>query len=316
MVYPLTTLGLSFICSLGLLISTIARVKSLRGDKYLGIVNTIVLAAILIYNTIKSGADPEPWLNNTLEYTTKTNPGWMPYCSAFNSSVNMGSNLFLRCWLINGLWIATILSCVAWVGLGIFAWTQHTSDVFDKGDGYHYKSDVPLVPVQSPGDSYNHPQGYSHDDPYERSLTASPAAKAAVTYAYNGKPTYEGYTQPSTPTYQDYNSQKRATPGQAYGNNYDRNDGYYDNYVPYRHQDNISPGVQTQSSKYQEDDTDDYYSNPVPDPVSSGRYPSPQTPNRYGGNSPGYQNAYSGYNTSAYDYRGNGNSSKNNYDGR
>lgn len=96
----LVALGLSFICSLALLGATIARVKSLLYDKCLSIFNTVIVAAALIYNTIRSGPgnDPEPWLNGNLQFTKKPNPGFMPYCSAFNdSSVALGSNLFLRC---------------------------------------------------------------------------------------------------------------------------------------------------------------------------------------------------------------------------
>ena len=44
--------------------------------------------------------------------------------------------------LINGLWIGTIVACVSWVALGIFVWTQHTSDVYDEDEDYHYKSDI------------------------------------------------------------------------------------------------------------------------------------------------------------------------------
>jgi hypothetical protein len=221
--------------------------------------------------------------------------------------------------LINGLWIGTIVACVSWVALGIFVWTQHTSDVYDEDEDYHYKSDIPLVPAQSPGRTYNHPQNYNREEPFDRSMTTSPAAKAAATYAY-GKPTYDGYSQPSTPGYQDYNPSKTSTPGHAYSSRYggsEGDDGYYDNYVPYRHQDNISPGVQTQSSKYQDDDREDYYSTPVPEPVSTGRYPSPHMQARYGNNSPSYQNTNGGYQNPGYDYRTKSPYTKNNsYEGR
>jgi hypothetical protein len=97
----IVALGVSFLSSLSLLYLTAARKKTIIGDKTLGIVNTIIVAAILIYNTIKSG--PEPWLDNTLTFAAATHPGWIPYCSAFNSGVKMGSNLFMRCCKLNAL---------------------------------------------------------------------------------------------------------------------------------------------------------------------------------------------------------------------
>lgn len=97
-IFYLIALGLSFICSVALLITFAFSLNSLRADKYVSIINTIVIAAFLIYNTIKMGSDYEPWVNNTLAFKKTPNPGFMTYCSAFQSSdVPMGSNLFLRC---------------------------------------------------------------------------------------------------------------------------------------------------------------------------------------------------------------------------
>ncbi|KAH8548803.1 hypothetical protein BGW37DRAFT_165462 [Umbelopsis sp. PMI_123] len=304
-IFYLIALGLSFICSLALLATFAFGLKSLRADKYISMINTIITAAFLIYNTIISGKNPEPWVNGTLTYKKAPNPGFMTYCSAFQSSdVPMGSNLFLRCWLINGLWLGMIISCVAWVGLGIFAWTQHKSEVFEDDDDYHYKSDVPLVPVQSPSASYNNAQAYTRDDPYDRGT--SPAAKAVATYGYNGNTPYDNYNQSSASKLSEYNTPK--TPP-AYGNRYDGNDGYYENYVPYRRQDDVSPGGQ--SSKFQDDEADDYYGTSTPEPTPQ-RYQSPQTRNNYNGGSPAYQNAYSGYQNPSYDYRNNNRYPRNN----
>ncbi|KAG2181810.1 hypothetical protein INT44_008626 [Umbelopsis vinacea] len=313
-IFYLIALGLSFICSLALLITFAFSLNSLRADKYISIVNTIVIAGFLIYNTIKMSSDFEPWVNNTLAFKKTPNPGFMTYCSAFQSSdVPMGSNLFLRCWLINGLWLGMIVSCVAWVALGIFAWTQHKSEVFDNDDDdYHYKSDVPLVPVQSPTISYNNAQAYSRDDPYDRGLTTSPAAKAAATYGYNNNKSYDNYNQSAAPKYADYNTSKPSTPAQGYSHRYDGNDGYVENYVPYRRQDDVSPGAQTQASKFQDDDADDYYGTSTPE-LSPKRYQSPHTATAYGGGSPGYQNTYGGgYQNSSYDYRSNNRYPRNN----
>ncbi|KAJ2961609.1 hypothetical protein NQZ79_g3126 [Umbelopsis isabellina] len=321
----LVALGVSFFSSLALLYLTAARKKTIMGDKVLGIVNTIIVAAILIYNTIKSG--PEPWLDNTLTFASATHPGWIPYCSAFNGGVKMGSNLFMRCWLINGLWLGMIICCVFWVALGIFAWTQHTYDVYDDNDDYHYKSDVPLVPVPSSQQSYSH--AYSNEDPYDRSLTTSPAAKAAATYGgYNDSTSYEGYNNSAKPTYSDYNNSAKPTyseyntptSGRAYGA-YDtrpseRSEGYYDNYIPYRSQDNNTPGAQTtQSSKFENEDIS-VYGTPRSNPASPGLY-SNHNNMRYGGGSPGYGNAYGGTQSNAYDYQRNNSYAKSNaYEGR
>lgn len=56
--------------------------------------------------------------------------------------------------------------------------------------------------------------------------------------------------------------------------------------------------------EYADEDPQDYYSTRV-DPVSPGRYGTPNSPNRYGGNTPGYSNAYGGYQNTSCDYRNN-----------
>jgi hypothetical protein len=212
-----------------------------------------------------------------------------------------------------------IICCVFWVALGIFAWTQHTHDVYDDDDDYHYKSDVPLVPVPSSQQSYSH--AYSSQEPYDRSLTTSPAAKAAATYGgYNDRPSHEDYNNSAKPTYSDYNTPGTPSSGRQYAG-YDtrpteRSDGYYDNYIPYRSQDNNTPGGQTShSSKFENEDTS-MYGTPRSNPASPPLY-SNHNNMRYGGSSPGYGNAYGGSQSNAYDYQRNNAYAKSNaYEGR
>ena len=106
-------------------------------------------------------------------------------------------------------------------------------------------------------------------------MTTSPAAKAAATYAY-GKPTYDGYSQPSTPGYKTTILQKQTLLDMHIAVDMAEVRGMTDIMTIMSH-----TVIKTtfrlkysQSSKYQDDDREDYYSTPVSDPVSTGRYPS------------------------------------------
>ncbi|RUS19530.1 hypothetical protein BC937DRAFT_87329 [Endogone sp. FLAS-F59071] len=261
--------GFSVLCSILLLIGACARTKSVQADKSLSVINAIVLAFAAIYATLES---QEPWTNGVGVILENKPKGWNQYCYLFKSGY---PNVFLRCWLINGLWLGTLFTCLTWLLGGILVLSRQRSDFFGDYHDNDYDSNVPPLPP------------------------ASTTATTTKTYDNNVSPPISPTT---TTPYKAYNStptppvgrNNYSTPYAATPNAGPRKSGSYGDDRRY----NTTPGTEN-GSKYpaEDNDRDNYYA-PVParTAAASNTAYNTTTTAGYGG---GY-NSNQGYNNTGY----------------
>ncbi|RUP45785.1 hypothetical protein BC936DRAFT_147736 [Jimgerdemannia flammicorona] len=262
--------GFSVLCSFMLLIGACCGTKSVQADKSLSVINAAILAAAAIYATLKS---QEPWTNGRLILEVRP-IGWNTYCAIFNSQTDLiYRGLFLRCWLINGVWLGTLFTCLTWLIGGILVWSKQRYDFF--GDDYRdndYSTEAPpLPPVSAPA-----------------------AATTNISHDHNNNPPH--MTAAATPTsYKSYNTTTTQVPG--------RNNNNY-NPTPYSPRQNYDGPRYTTSSdsggKYAADE-DNYYDatpNQTAPTTSNAAYAT--TAAGYGGGYNNTQYSNSGYSNTQY----------------
>lgn len=217
-----------------LLIGACARTKSIQADKSLSVINAVVLAAAAIYATLKS---QEPWTNGAGVTLLNKPMGWNQYCYLFKPGY---PNVFLRCWLINGLWLGTLFTCLTWLLGGILVWSRQRSDFFGDYHDNDYNSDVPPLPPASTTatttktgyDQNGSPPTSPTTTPYKAYNTAPtppvpnpPAGRNNYSTPYSATP-YAGSRKSSS-----YGDDRRYnTPGTDNGSKYPAEDSDRDNY--------------------------------------------------------------------------------------
>ncbi|ORE10579.1 hypothetical protein BCV72DRAFT_221305 [Rhizopus microsporus var. microsporus] len=131
----------------------------LRGDKCLSIVNAILLIATVLATTLLSGQ--EPWTNGIVEFKRPAR-GLITYCSTLNQQTDATYPiLYQRCILWDGVWLGTIVLCVAWILLGLCATLMKPSKREDAQLHYHWPNPQPQMYYphhQQYQQQYQHPQ--------------------------------------------------------------------------------------------------------------------------------------------------------------
>ncbi|KAI8145019.1 hypothetical protein BJV82DRAFT_604575 [Fennellomyces sp. T-0311] len=188
--------GVSVICSVALNIVSWSSVKSIRGDRTMGILNLALMIACIVYNTLESGVFP--WIGNlsVSSRPTNVNKGFAAYCNTWSDS-----NTQLRCWLTDGAWLGQILVAAFWLFLVIFVYAQKSSDIYDDDyDVYDFKEDVPMAVTSSKNEPTYHASSPT-------AQTASPGGgnyygnqgnyqEYESYYDYPPQSPYAGYKQP------------------------------------------------------------------------------------------------------------------------
>ncbi|KAI8089053.1 uncharacterized protein BX664DRAFT_332057 [Halteromyces radiatus] len=148
--------GVSTLSSLALVFSIICGIRSIRGDRFLGILNLALMIATVVVCTLKSG--PVPWQAND-EGSEGGPNGFQSSCNGYQDS---NSTLYIRCWLSNGAWIGSIVIAVFWLILLLYVFVQRSGDIYDDDEYevYDFKNgshqhDIPMAvtshsPILSP----------------------------------------------------------------------------------------------------------------------------------------------------------------------
>ncbi|KAI8375974.1 uncharacterized protein BYT42DRAFT_572957 [Radiomyces spectabilis] len=206
--------GFSIICSIALIFVSISTIKNIRGDRILSVINLILMIAVVVYNTLQAGV--VPWTDGK-EKDPGRGPyrGYADYCSFYGS----GTDSFYRCWLSNGLWLASIVTAFLWLLLAIYTFVQSSSDIYESDyDGYDYKLDVPMAVTSSPvppkAEIYrpespvamaNYPSSKAHEPDYDYYANYAAKDNYYEKNQYPMQPVYTGGydspTAPSTPSY-------------------------------------------------------------------------------------------------------------------
>ncbi|KAI9277067.1 hypothetical protein BDA99DRAFT_494797 [Phascolomyces articulosus] len=179
--------GVSLICAVALNMVSMSAVKSIRGDRSMGLLSLALMIAVIVYNTLEGGVFP--WLagSDAEDQPENVGKGFATYCNTYSN--NEWSKL--RCWLTDGAWLGCILIAAFWLFLIIFVYAQKSSDIYDDDyDVYDFKEDVPMAVA-----SKNEQQTYHASSP-----TSNPAQPAGGNY-YNNQPqgAYQEYD-----SYYDY----------------------------------------------------------------------------------------------------------------
>ncbi|KAG2207003.1 hypothetical protein INT47_008472, partial [Mucor saturninus] len=113
--------------------------KSLLSDRVMSIINLLLFIAIAVYNSLQSGTIP--WTGNLTKQFTSNTKGYASYCSNYEDN-----RTSIRCWLVNGAWMGTIVVGFFWLLLALYTLIQRNSDVYNEDyDAYDYKEDVPMA---------------------------------------------------------------------------------------------------------------------------------------------------------------------------
>lgn len=91
--------GVSMICAIALNIVSISSIKSVRGDRSMCVINVALMAACVVYNTLKQGVIP--WSGGKASGGPKSaNLGFASYCNLYNDKTTQ-----LRCCMFIAVFI-------------------------------------------------------------------------------------------------------------------------------------------------------------------------------------------------------------------
>ncbi|OZJ06969.1 hypothetical protein BZG36_00243 [Bifiguratus adelaidae] len=122
--------GFSFLVVLILSFSTICGVRHFRADRILALISFAILAVAVIYNSLES--PQEPWTDNHIQFKPNTAHGWISYCTRIPRDNADDQGLYQRCWLLNGVWLASIVAAVLWFVLAFLVYSKSRHSFFDK----------------------------------------------------------------------------------------------------------------------------------------------------------------------------------------
>ncbi|KAF7727227.1 hypothetical protein EC973_007839 [Apophysomyces ossiformis] len=196
-------------------------VKSIRADRALSILNLLLLIAVIVFITLKSGTNP--WTDNTISGPSNTSMGFTTYCSVYRRDMTT----YMRCWLTNGAWLGLLVSAFFWLLLAFYTFAQSSSDIYDDDyDAYDFKADVPMaISPASPPIHKTEPYEPATPTSYNPSHTPvqqpQPSSTAEYNYKYYNYPSYEGYYDPmyaqqQPANYSAYHSPAAVTPYSGY----------------------------------------------------------------------------------------------------
>ncbi|KAI9493123.1 hypothetical protein BDB00DRAFT_824496 [Zychaea mexicana] len=201
--------GVSVICSIALNMVSMSNVKSIRGDRTMGILNLALMIAVIVYNTLEGGVFP--WIGGHDEDgPTTANRGFAAYCMNWAESTTQ-----YRCWLTDGVWLGCILIAAFWLFLIIFVYAQKSSDIYDDDyDVYDFKEDVPMAVTSSKNEPAYHASSPTSNQ--------APAPSGGNYYSNQGNyQEYESYYDyPPQSPYAGYKQPASAAGGYAGGYGY------------------------------------------------------------------------------------------------
>ncbi|KAI7849315.1 hypothetical protein BDC45DRAFT_278367 [Circinella umbellata] len=180
---------------------SMSSVKSIRGDRSMGVLTLALMIAVIVYNTLKGGAFP--WLNGHYDdgKPSSFNSGFATYCSNYKNEWSK-----YRCWLTDGTWLGCLIVAAFWLFLVIFVYAQKSSDIYDDDyDVYDFKEDVPMAVTSNKNESAYHASSPTSNPPQQQQPSANYYNNGNQAnyqeydsyYDYPPQSPYAGYKQPA-----------------------------------------------------------------------------------------------------------------------